>query len=81
MTTDPHFEFAGGADAQVAAAIAAVFGHLIEAAATSAAQRPVRPGPSAWVQAGRPRPVPPPLPSHAYHATGWMAATDGDDAE
>lgn len=78
MTTATRHEITGGADPQVAAAIAAVITHLVDAAATSAAQRPIRPGPSAWVQAGRPRPVPPPLPSHAYHATGWMAATDVD---
>lgn len=78
MNAEPRYDISGGADAQVAAAIAAVISHLIDAAAHSAAQRPTRPGPSAWVQAGRPRPVPPPLPSHAYHATGWMTATDAD---
>ena len=61
----------GGADAVMAAAIAAVVAHVEETDAETKATRPPVPRPSPWVQSNRPRDIPPPLVSHQFDAAPW----------
>ncbi len=61
----------GGADACMAAAIAATIAHLEDANAETLSARPPVPRPSHWVQSSRPREIPTPLPSHVYDAAPW----------
>jgi hypothetical protein len=64
----------GGADAAIAAAIAAAVAHIDESEAETKATRPPVPKPSPWVQSSRPRDIPPPLISHQFDAAPWTEA-------
>lgn len=74
---DPTIDIAGGADAEVAAALAAVVSHLLAEEAAIRAT-PVRsPEQSSWVQAGRMRPSPP-LANPGGDAPDWSQFTVSD---
>jgi hypothetical protein len=69
----------GGADATMAAAIAATVAHVEASEAETRATRPPVPKPSPWVQTSRPCDIPPPLISHQFDAAPWTEA--GEAAE
>lgn len=69
----------GGADATMAAAIAAAVTHFEESEAETRATRPPVPKPSPWVQSSRPRDIPPPLLSHLFDAAPWTDETENSD--
>ena len=69
----------GGADATMAAAIAAAVTHFEESEAETKATRPPVPKPSPWVQSSRPRDIPPPLLSHLFDAAPWTDETENGD--
>ena len=69
----------GGADATMAAAIAAAVTHFEESEAETMATRPPVPKPSPWVQSSRPRDIPPPLLSHLFDAAPWTDETENSD--
>ena len=69
----------GGADAAMAAAIAATVAHVEESEAETRATPPPVPKPSTWVQSSRPRDIPPPLVSHQFDAAPWTETSDTTD--
>ena len=75
----PDHEIRGGADSAVAAAIAAVIGHLLDHEAIAKASPARRPRQSPWVLAGRPREAPAPLPSHTFDVPGWSEAAEPEE--
>lgn len=75
----PDHEIRGGADPEVAAAIAAVMGHLLDEEAVAKASPARRPRQSSWVLAGRPREAAAPLPSHTFDAPGWSEAAEPEE--
>ena len=69
----------GGASPEIAAAVAAVVGHLLESETRARATPPTRHRQHQWVLAGRPRSAAAPLPSQTYDSPGWSETTENGE--